>query len=253
MYPAVTPIVLEYACRMFSAGLLLCAMVFSAHSVAGSFSVNPVRIELSGTEPHAVIHVENTGPAPVTVQLSTMTWSQADGKDQLRPTRELLATPQIFSLKVGAIQVVRVGTMRKPDSDKELPYRLLLEEIPLPPPADFKGLQVALRVSIPVFLKPPKETKEKLEVTLALRSDRQLTLSAANAGTASAHWSGFSLHDADAPDRVLASYPGAVYVLPGQRREVSVAAPGVEAGKKVLIRAATRGRPVEFHVAPVAP
>ncbi len=252
-YPAVTPVVLKHACRILYAGLLLCASAFPGHGNAGSFSVNPVRIELSGTEPTAVIHVENTGNAPVTVQLSTMAWSQADGKDQLRPTRELLSTPQIFSLKPGAVQVVRIGALRKPDADRELPYRLLLEEIPLPPPPDFKGLQVALRVSLPAFLKPPADTKEKLAVSLVPKPDKRLTLSLTNAGNGSAHWAGFTLHDAAAPERVLAAYPGAVYVLPGQRRDVSVQAPEWEAGRQILVKTTTRGRPVEFHATPVAP
>ncbi len=252
-YPAAMPVMLKHACRILSAGLLLCASLIPGHGIAGSFSVNPVRIELSGAAPNAVIHVENTGNASVTVQLSPMLWSQADGKDQLRPTRELLSTPQIFSLKAGAVQVVRVGILRKPDPDRELSYRLLLEEIPPPPPPDFKGLQVALRVSIPVFLKPPVETHEKLELALALRKDRQLTLSLVNGGNGSAHWAGFSLHDGADPERVLASYPGAVYVLPGQRRDVSLQVPGVEAGRKILVRTSTHGRPLEFHATPVAP
>lgn len=253
VYPAVLPSVSKYACRILSAGLLLCASIFPGHGIAGSFSVNPVRVELSGAAPNAVIHVENTSNAAVTVQLSTMLWSQVDGKDQLRPTRELLSTPQIFSLKPGAVQVVRVGILRKPDAGKELSYRLLLEEIPPPPPPDFKGLQVALRVSLPVFVKPTGETREKLELALRLRPDHQLTLSLANDGNGSAHWSGFSLHDAAAPERVLAAHPGALYVLPGQRRDVSLQVPGMEAGRKILIRASTRGSPVEFHATPVAP
>ncbi len=253
MYPASLPVMLKYACRILSAGLLLCATFYPRHGVAGSFSVNPVRVELSGAAPNAVIHVENTSNAPVTVQLSTMLWSQVNGKDQLRPTRELLSTPQIFSLKPGAVQVVRLGILRKPDTGKELSYRLLLEEIPPPPPPDFKGLQVALRVSLPVFVKPPTDTREKLEVALRLQPDNHLTLSLANDGNGSAHWSGFSLHDAAAPERVLAAHPGAVYVLPGQRRDVSLQASGVEAGKKILVRASTRGMPVEFHATPVAP
>lgn len=253
MYPAVMPVILKHACRMLFASLLLCASALPGHSVAGSFSVNPVRIELSGTAPNAVIHVENTGNAPVTVQLSTMLWSQADGKDQLRPTRELLSTPQIFNLKAGAVQLVRIGALRKPDAGRELSYRLLLEEIPPPPPPDFKGLQVALRVSIPVFLKPPVETREKLEVALRLKPDNQLTLTLANAGNGSAHWSGFTLHDEAAPERVLAAHPGAVYMLPGQQRDVSLQAAGVEAGRKILVRASTRSGSVEFHATPVAP
>ena len=50
-----------------------------------------------------------------------------------------------------------------------------------------------------------------------------------------------------------AAHPGAVYVLPGQRRDVSVQAPEWEAGRQILVKTTTRGRPVEFHATPVAP
>lgn len=257
MYPAATRRVLQSVCRILSfcclSSLFLCALLYPSRSTAGSFSVNPVRIELSALEPNAVIHVENTGSKSVTVQLTTMAWSQVDGRDQLRPTRELLSTPQIFTLKAAAMQVVRVGSLRKPDPRQVLAYRLLLEEIPAPASPDFKGFQVALKISMPVFLKPAQEVREQLEIAMNLQSDKQLTLALSNTGDGVAHWSGFTLHDDAFPDRVLASYPGAVYVLPGQRRQLSLFVPDIGTGTKVMIRAATRGSLVEFHGLPVSP
>ncbi len=257
MYPAVTPYFFQCACRIFSAccsgRLLLLGLLYAQGSAAGSFSVNPVRIELSAAEPNAVIHVENTGGKAVTVQLMTMAWSQVDGRDQLHPTREILSTPQIFSLKPQARQVVRLGSLRQPDSAKVLAYRLLLEEIPSPPAPDFKGLQVALKISMPVFIKPAKDAREKLDIALSYQPDKQLALALSNSGDGVAYWSGFSVHDETSPDRVLASYPSPVYVLPGQRRQLSLTVPDISSGTKLMIRAATRESSVEFHALPVSP
>ena len=85
------------------------------NALAGSFSVNPVRVELSAQRSSAVVQVENTGSGEVTVEARTFAWAQPDGKDQLSTTREVIVTPQVFRLKAGATQLLRIGALRKPD------------------------------------------------------------------------------------------------------------------------------------------
>jgi fimbrial chaperone protein len=90
-------------------------------ALAGSFSVNPVRVELSAQHSSAVVQVENTGSSEVTVEARIFAWVQPDGKDQLSTTREVIVTPQVFRLKTGATQLLRIGALRKPDQSKEMP------------------------------------------------------------------------------------------------------------------------------------
>ena len=96
------------------AGLVL-AVVTSPDALAGAFAVNPVKVELSAQRSGAVLQVENTGSSEVTVEARTFAWSQPEGKDQLSPTREVIITPQVFRLKAGATQLLRIGALRKPD------------------------------------------------------------------------------------------------------------------------------------------
>ncbi len=227
--------------------LSLFTLLFPCAGISGSFSVNPVRVELSEDVPNAVIHVENASGAPVTIQLTPLSWSQENNKDQLRPTRELLSTPQLFTLKPGATQLVRVGALRRPDAEKELAYRLLLEEIPSLPPPEFKGLQVALRISMPIFLKPPKETNERLQMTFTRDPGNKLNLFLLNKGNGAAQLSEIRLYEEASLDTPLGSYPHAVYVLPGQRRELAIRNIGMGSGQKLQVRAVMRGVPVEFH------
>jgi len=65
---------------------------------AGSFAVSPVRVTLSSSDPVASLVVRNDDSAPVVVQLELAAWSQQDGKDEFSPTREILATPPIFTM-----------------------------------------------------------------------------------------------------------------------------------------------------------
>ena len=132
--------------------VLLAAM--STGLGAGSFQVNPVRIELRDGATSSAVIVRNGGTEPVVVQTSVLAWAQADGKDVYAPTTEALATPPIATIAPGGEQVLRVGLRRPPDPKRELAYRLYVQEIPGTPQAGFQGLQVALRVGIPVFVTP---------------------------------------------------------------------------------------------------
>lgn len=226
----------------------LLANLLPVSAKAGSFSVDPVRIELSPSAPTAVIHVQNTGSAPVTVQLSPMAWSQPDGKDRLLPTRELLATPQIFSLKPGATQLVRVGVLKKTDPGIELPYRLLLEEIPPPPPPDFKGLQVALNISMPVFLQPQASVAPSIRARLVEQPDQGLLLHLSNDGKKAARLHDISLHYADQPAQSVISHASGVYVLPGQERRLELGKSALDPGRKLLLKSASQTGSTQIDV-----
>lgn len=223
------------------------ALIWAANGHAGAFIVNPVRIELSTTSPTAVLQVDNTQGSPVTIQLSTMAWSQPAGKDELKPTREILATPQIFTLQPGATQLLRIGALRKPDAEQELGYRLLLEEIPPPPAPDFKGLQVALRISLPIFIKPAAAAHPQLSAVFRRDAPQALRVQLTNAGKAAAHLQNLSIHPDRNPDRTLAAHPSAVYVLPGQTRELSLRLAETASDDLILIRAVMHGKPLELH------
>ncbi len=234
--------------RLAVACLWLLASLLPPIPKAGSFAVDPVRIELSASQPTAVIHVKNTGSAPVTVQLSPMAWSQPEGKDRLMPTRELLATPQIFSLKPGATQLVRVGALRKCDPEIELPYRLLLEEIPPPPPPDFKGLQVALSISMPVFLQPQKLAVASIRARLIETPDQGLRLRLSNVGTKATRLHDISLHYADQPAQPVISYSSGVYVLPGQDRMVDIGKSSIDPTRNLFLKASMQTGSTQINV-----
>lgn len=235
-----------FSTRIAVISSLLWMALYATDVTAGSFSVNPVRIELSPNQSSAVIQVDNNGSNEVTVEAKILSWSQADGKELLSPSRELIVTPQIFRMKPGAMQILRVGALRKTDPEREISYRLMLEEIPPPPNPDTRGLQVALRVSMPVFLKP-HSAKEKIDPTLKMETPQQLRLSLANSGNASAHFSTVTLFYEDEPDTAIASHTLSTYVLAGQKRDILLKTSAIDPEKKILIKAKTYAGPLEFH------
>lgn len=196
------------------------ACVAAAH--AGSFSVQPVRVELSSSARTAAITVVNgSAQEPAVVQLQAYTWTQENGQDVYTSTNEVLATPPIFTLAPGGSQIVRVGIRRNFDPSRELTYRLYFTEVPRAPQPGFHGLQVALRIGLPVFVQPVAQQQLKLAWQLTGVADNRFKLHVQNHGNVHAQILNFDLFVAGTEKRIAANHTPA-YVLPGQSREWTV-------------------------------
>ncbi|MEX3959915.1 molecular chaperone [Trinickia sp. EG282A] len=197
-----------------------------AISHAANFTVTPVRVELSPSQTSSALTVKNEmTDEPVVVELNTVAWSQKDGEDVYTPAPELLATPPIFTLAPGATQVIRIGLRHPSASDRETTYRLYLREVPPPPKPGFAGVQIALEMRLPIFVKPRVATAPALQWHVDRQGSGPLALSVTNEGTAHAQVANLVL---TAGDRPVATYPGFAYVLPGQTRRL-VMQPGRDA------------------------
>jgi fimbrial chaperone protein len=199
-------------------GLALCALAAASVAAAGSFSISPIRVEFSGGGRMQVLTVRNEEDHAVVVQLRVLAWSQLDGQDRLEETRDLLATPPVFTLPANGQQIVRIALRREADPSRELDYRLLLEEVPQAAPKDFTGLQVALRLSLPVFVQPPKRAHEALVWSAAWRPDGRLALRLRNDGGAHVQVLDFNVQPTDGSAMTLHNSV-ARYVLPENQAE----------------------------------
>jgi fimbrial chaperone protein len=184
---------------------------------AGTFQVTPVRVELSALQKTTALSVTNNGSTAVVIQLQSAHWAQVDGIDKYSPTDDLIATPPIFTILPGAMQVVRIGLRKRPDADTELSYRLYLQEVPPAPAPDFRGLQMALRISIPVFVEPGIKASGSLKFKTTLSARDQLTVTLSNQGKAHLQVTDFkvSLPGEAAP---FAVHQVSSYLLPAQTR-----------------------------------
>src|ERR1700722_183955 len=209
----------------FGVALLACAI--DAVN-AGSFEVTPLRVSLSATQRVAALSLRNVNSDPVVVQVDVVAWSQAKGEDVFAPTREVLATPPIFTVPPGGTQLIRVGLRRAPDALHELSYRIFLTEIPPPVKADATGLQETLRFSIPVFVpratsaadRGGKDDERAVPVSLTWRvtktASNYLAVVATNQGNSHVQVIDFTLAVAG-NTQPLATTKVPEYVLPGQQ------------------------------------
>ena len=238
-------------CRKIRLILVFLIQVFALPCHAGSFNINPVRILLSSSVATEVLHVTNSGNSDVTVQLQTKLWSQNNGEDELKSTRDLIATPQIFNLKAGTSQIVRIGLAKKPDFSREMTYRLILEEIPPPLEPGFQGLRLALRISLPVFVRPSGQSAQSVEAHIAQQNSSApdaLSLELINTGRTHIQFLNFKIHPADDPEELLATLEKNIYLLAGQKRQISLKTyKQLPSTSAILIRAETSAGKVEFH------
>lgn len=146
---------------------------------AGSFSAVPVQLSLPANARAASFTITNNDAAPVSIRVKALAWSQVDGKDRYEPTANAIVSPQIFTIKSGRKQLVRIGVR---DRQAAKAYRLFVEEIPLQKP-EAGQIQVVLRLNLPLYLLPKNGEKSDLK-WLALRdSDGSMVLEARNQGT----------------------------------------------------------------------
>ena len=186
-----------------------------ALALGASLDVDPIRVDFSANSTVTVLTLTNSGDGPATVQLEPVAWAQANGNDVYTPTREILATPPIFTVQPHAKQVIRVGLRVPADAQKEKSYRLYLDEVPQPSQVKGLGVVMALRIGIPVFVQATTPSKPALQWTLKHGSTKGLELSVTNNGGSHVQIRQLSL---SAPKMVTLVVQQAAYILPGSTR-----------------------------------
>lgn len=226
-----------------AASWVVCVL-WSVCAAGASLEVNPVRLTLSAAQPVAALTVRNAGTQPASLHLQVMAWTQAGAADHYAATRELLATPPIFTLAPGAVQTVRVGLRRAVDPERELAYRLYLQEIPDSGAANGTGVRIALRIGVPVFVSPRTPAAPLLRWR-AQRDADAIVLDAQNTGNAHARVVELQLRSGS---RTVAEATGA-YLLPGQWGQWRLAVtPMPAAGAPLRVRAKTTSGEVDADV-----
>jgi fimbrial chaperone protein len=203
---------------LLNAFLLLGMMTFRVVH-AGSFMVDPVRVYLDASQKSSSLVLGNNGQEPTVLQVSLMAWSQVNGEDVYTLTQDVLVTPPIVTIQPGAEQVLRLALRHPIDPQKELTYRIFIQEVPPAPRPGFRGLQVSMRMSVPVFAKANQALVPKMQWKLAyLSKEHILRAEVINAGAAHLHLTEFTIKNPN-NDANLILQQAAVYVLPGQHHE----------------------------------
>ena len=199
-----------------------CGLLFfvSGASVAfaSTIGVSPVRVTLSDNQKMETITVRNDGTEPVIMQMELVSWSQEEGKDVYIATSEVLANPPIFTVPAGGSQLVRIGLRRAPKTQRELTYRIFMQELPPPLDNEFTGTRMLMRISMPVFFLPEDEAKPVLRWQAFRTPQGALKISLTNNGNAHVQIINFKL-SLPGSAQPWVTQQSAEYVLSSQSRE----------------------------------
>lgn len=116
-----------------------------------AFQVRPVRVDLATRQAAAQLVVSNPTDRSLLIQAQVWSWSQDATEERLSPAADLIVNPPIFELAPGAQQVVRVGLRQPLPPGREQSWRLWLSQVAIPGASADSGVQMLLRVSLPVF------------------------------------------------------------------------------------------------------
>lgn len=227
----------------FLPGVVL-AIATGLVSAQSSFTVTPLRVELSAQAPAAVVEVINTTAGPLTIQVQQRAWIQADGSDAQTDARDLIVSPPIFTMERGEKQVVRVALRGAPDARVERAYRLLVSEVPVPQIStmpDTSSFRIALRMDLPLLVAPLQAAQP--DATYFYDSDNA-RLIVRNSGTRHVRYTDAVVLQAG---RKVAELP-VFTVLPGGARHFDVPKESVAADSELRLQAESNAGPINAAV-----
>jgi fimbrial chaperone protein len=157
---------------------LVAALAAPAPALAGSLQVDPIRLEISTGRRTATVRVRNQEQVPVTIRAYPLEWNQVDGEDRYTESSAVIVSPPIFTIPAGGTQIIRVG-LRNASADPRA-FRLMVEEVPQASPGT--GVQVALRLNLPLFAMMNAGAQSELAWSARRGGDGRWTVEASNGG-----------------------------------------------------------------------
>lgn len=226
--------------------LALAFFGLSAPASAASLQVSPVNLEVQGKA--SVINLRNDGQSPIQTQIRILKWTQVNGKDELLPTRDVVASPPAAKIAPGADYVIRVVRIAKTPIEREETYRILVDQLPQKATKSGTNVNFIMRYSIPVFFGSGAAETPQLQWSAVLR-DGKIVLRASNSGSRRVRLSAVKLQGPKGP--LLNLGDGlAGYVLGGATNTLITAkAPKAAApGTTIKLTARTDAGPVSANL-----
>lgn len=234
-------------------GLVLCQ---AGPAGAGGLRFDPVYLHLKRDAPTTLLKLANTGATAMRYQITAFAWSQGpQGEMQLKPTKEILFFPVVFTLQPNEGRIVRLGTTA-PFAAFEKTYRIFIDEFESEGqrPKGGPAVSIRTRVGLPVFLDPP-DPVASLRVDAVTVSGGQLSVRLKSTGNAHVLMQGVEARAVGSGETSVYEHKwGPGYLLTGNELRLSAPLPRERCSqvKAVKIRVLTAKGPIE-ETARIAP
>ena len=171
------------------------AFAAGAPASAGSLQVEPVLVDITAPGAASTVTVRNEDTTPINAQIRVFKWSIVNGKEQLSPTDDVVASPPSVTLTPKGQYVVRIVRMSKQPVVGEESYRLLVDQLPDLSQQRNGAVNLMVRYSIPVFFGAPNKKNPTVTWSVTPNGDK-VTLTARNSGERRMRISALTLRDA---------------------------------------------------------
>jgi fimbrial chaperone protein len=131
---------------------LTCLAATGSHAAA--LRVAPVGLDVAHGGFTATLQVWNTGSAPVSIQVRVYRWTKKGGDDVLSPTKDVVASPPIATLKPGGENIIRIVRVASTKVTAREDYRVLVDQLPDPKAAKAGVITILVRHAIPLHFEP---------------------------------------------------------------------------------------------------
>lgn len=201
--------------RFFFAFMLFCVAPQFAYA---GYQLDKVRIYLSQHNSIDTLKVTNPDNAPTNIQAQVYAWTFKDGKEDLAPTTDIIVSPPIMKIPPNRTQLLRVGWRQPAAMATEKMYRLFIMEITPEKPLTQTGVRIRLRLGVPIFVAPANPVYQLNWASAGLRG-KKFTVKVTNAGNVHVNLASVNLVTDD--NKTIGSYPGSVYIFPGQSTNIA--------------------------------
>lgn len=169
--------------RQFALSLLALGVLTGLSAAqAASLQVAPVLLDVTTAGDAATsITLRNSGTRPINAQVRVFAWTQANGHDVLRATKDVAVSPPILSLRPNTDFTVRVVRVSGVPVRGEESYRLIADELPDPRAQRAGSVNLIVRQSVPVFFRSPDASGPSLSWSV-FKSGGKLQVEATNEG-----------------------------------------------------------------------
>lgn len=150
--------------------LLLMGVSAGAHAAPAlqiaNINVTPLRLDLPSDREATQMMIRNHADSEVALQLRVYEWVQVDGKDNYRPSRDLVVSPSIVEIDPGRTQTFHVVSVARRAADTESRYRVVIDELPGQAGSAPGTAQTRLRLTLPAFVNSDRTSPGAIEVTV---------------------------------------------------------------------------------------
>lgn len=139
--------------RVLAATIALACLASTAVDAA-SLRVAPIDLDVPSGTKLTTLHVWNTDKVPVRVQVRVFRWTKNGKDDVLTPTKDVVASPPIGTLKPGSENLVRIVRVATTPVGKHENYRVLVDQLPDPKDQKAGVVSIVVRHAIPLYFEP---------------------------------------------------------------------------------------------------